>query len=81
MSTTAQINVKTERALTRRGLNRLALLVTLGAALAAFALTLSGHAKADTGSGPVMRCTVTNVDGHVYLNDCDLYTDADTDGR
>ncbi|QFG10365.1 hypothetical protein J4U00_gp114 [Mycobacterium phage DyoEdafos] len=77
MSTTPQINVTTQRSLTRRGLNRLALLVTLGAALAALSLTLSGHAKADTGSGPVMRCTVTNVDGHVYLNDCDLYTDAD----
>ncbi|AYD84493.1 hypothetical protein SEA_LILDESTINE_138 [Mycobacterium phage LilDestine] len=71
---TQQINVTTEHSLTARGVRTLALLITLGAALAALALHWP---TGDALSAPVLRCTVTNVDGHVFLDDCDTYSDDD----
>ncbi|QNO01148.1 hypothetical protein [Mycobacterium phage CELFI] len=75
---TQQINVTIERSMTRAGVMRLAALVTFGAGLAALALYWP---HADTLSAPVLRCTVTNVDGHVYLDDCDTYSDDATGDR
>ncbi|QFG14364.1 hypothetical protein PBI_TOURACH_142 [Mycobacterium phage Tourach] len=73
---TQQINVTTERAMTQRGVLALALLITVGAALAALVLHWP---TGDTASAPVLRCTVTNVDGHVFLDDCDTYSDDETE--
>jgi len=44
----------------------------MGKLLAGMAVGTAMAAHAD-----VLRCTVSVVDGQVYLNDCDSYTDAD----
>ncbi|ALF00433.1 hypothetical protein SEA_ARCHIE_139 [Mycobacterium phage Archie] len=71
---TQQINVTIERSVTRLGVMRLAALVALGAGLAVLALHWP---TGDAVSAPVLRCTVTNVDGNVFLDDCDTYSDDD----